>query len=69
MESQVPTVVQNQNNEDSVVPDNKALISNTSTLTEGNLTLKKSDLLVQDWDNDVETIPRLQVVDENQKFT
>lgn len=29
----------------------------------------KSTTLIKDWDKDVEPIPRLQVIDENQKFT
>lgn len=28
-----------------------------------------STTVIKDWDKDVETIPRLQVIDENQKFT
>ncbi|CAO3615002.1 unnamed protein product [Mucor fragilis] len=31
--------------------------------------VKTSSSAIQDWDHDVETIPRLQVVDEHQKFT
>lgn len=69
MESSVPTLVQKDTNKDSVVPDNSTPISNTSTLTEEKLIPNKKDLLIQDWNNDVETIPRLQIVDEKQKFT
>ncbi len=70
MEANVPTVFQKdtRNNEDSVVPDKGIPISITSEFSEENLTPKKNDL-IQDWENDVETIPRLQIVDENQKFT
>ena len=31
--------------------------------------VKASSSAIQDWDHDLDTIPRLQVVDEHQKFT
>ncbi len=53
--------------------DRETLLSPTEqqvpTQTESSLSSFKSSTSIQDWDNDTAVIPRLQVIDENQKFT
>ncbi|KAI8642931.1 RHD3/Sey1 [Parasitella parasitica] len=45
--------------------ENPSISAPTETLS----TIKTSTSAIKDWDHDLETIPRLQVVDEHQKFT
>lgn len=41
----------------------------TTTLMDSLSSIKANSSTIKDWDHDLDTIPRLQVVDEHQKFT
>ncbi|KAI9469940.1 MAG: RHD3/Sey1 [Benjaminiella poitrasii] len=73
MESaEVPSKIQENENNDSVVPSSSSPSLDSQTAPSVDETIssfKASTSTIKDWEHDLYTIPRLQVIDENQEFT